>query len=52
MSEVVAAGDLKSDIVDVGGLDAVEEVGLILETYLGSDADAEDRKSTRLNSSH
>lgn len=41
VSEVVAAGDLKSDIVDVGGLDAVEEVGLILETYLGSDADAE-----------
>lgn len=41
MSEVVAAGDLESDVVDVGGLDAVEEVGLILETYLGSDADAE-----------
>ena len=41
MSEVVAAGDLKSDIVDVGGPDAVEEVGLILEAYLGSDADAE-----------
>ena len=41
MSEVVAAGDLETDVVDVGGLDTVEEVGLILEAYLGSDADAE-----------
>lgn len=41
VSEVVAAGDLETDVVDVGGLDAVEEVGLILEAYLGSYADAE-----------
>lgn len=40
-SEVVAEGGLEADIMDVGGLDSVEDVGLVLEAELRAQADAE-----------